>query len=197
MIDLIFDTETTGFALFSEPYEHPDQPHTVQIAARLVENGRLYASFHCIIDCMVESSEGALKVHGITKELSARAGLLPQSAARPFASMLCKADRLVAHNIKFDLLVVGALLYRSREFRAASMLERMLKFCTMLALTPVMKLPTKRGGYKWPKLEEAYVKYIDASGMKDAHDAMADTIACEKLFEVCKELDLVPEGGEL
>ncbi len=195
MLDLIFDTETTGFAHFNDPWEHPDQPHIVQIAARLVENGKIYAAFQAIVAGDVPSSEGALKTHGITEELRKRVGISPGDAARSFSMLLNKADRLVAHNLKFDLILVGALLHR-RGFETAR-LVRPAKFCTMLALTPVMKIPGKMGGYKWPKLIEAYKGYINAAGFEGAHDAMTDVIACEKVFEVCKEMNMVPEGDEL
>ncbi len=193
MIDLIFDTETTGFARFNDPWEHPGQPYIVQIAARLVENGKLYAAFQTIVDCGVLSAEGAINVHGITRETSDRVGMLPSSVATTFASMAAKADRLVAHNMRFDIILVGALLCREQMFETVSRLKTKPKFCTMLALTPVMKLPGARGGYKWPKLEEAYKAYVNADGFSGAHDAMADTIACQELFEVCKEMKLVPD----
>ena len=194
MLDLIFDTETTGFARFSDPWSHPDQPHIVQIAARFVEDGKVHAAFQAIVDGSVPSSEGALKVHEITQALRHRVGISPYEAARVFWTLLNKADRLVAHHLKFDLTLVGAMFHR-HDFETES-LKKIPKFCTMLALTPVMKIPGARGGYKWPKLIEAYKKYIDAAGFEGAHDAMADVIACEKVFEVCKEMDLVPEGGE-
>ena len=34
---IFYDTETTGIPLFSEPSEHPGQPHIVQLAACLVD----------------------------------------------------------------------------------------------------------------------------------------------------------------
>ena len=195
MIDLIFDTETTGFARFNDPYEHSGQPEVVQLAAKLVENNRIHAAFQMIITGKKPSTEGAVNTHGITDEIRANVGFPPVVAISMFQNMLHKADRLVAHNMKFDRILVGALFYRAGyEY---GRIDGIPKFCTMLALTPIMKLPSARGGYKWPKLEEAYKKYINAVGFEGAHDAMADVIACEKVFEVCKELDLVPEGKEL
>lgn len=196
MIDLIFDTETTGFARFNDPWEHPDQPHIVQIAARLVEDGKLYAAFQTVVNCMVESTEGALKVHKITKETCDRVGMLPSTVAYTFGSLAARADRLVAHNMKFDIILVGALLHRAREFETASRLLSKPKFCTMQALTPIMKIPSKRGGYKWPKLIEAYKEFIDPAGFEGAHDAMADVIACEKVFNYCKSIGLVPTDDD-
>ena len=191
MIDLIFDTETTGFARFNDPWEHPGQPHIVQIAARLVENSKTYAAFQTIVSGNVPSEPGALKTHGITEDLRLGVGVTPGHAAQCFAVLLNRADRLVAHNIKFDLILVGALFHRRGLL--TDHLKQIPKFCTMLALTPVMKIPGSRGGYKWPKLEEAYKKYVNAAGFSGAHDAMADTIACQELFEVCKGMKLVPD----
>ena len=195
MIDLIFDTETTGFARFNDPYEHPDQPEIVQIAAKLVDSSRVHAAFQMIVTGNKSSTEGALKTHGITDEIRAHTGLLPQVAASMFTTLLGRADRLIAHNVKFDRILVGELFYRSGY--SYERLDKIPEFCTMLALTPVMKLPGKRGGYKWPKLIEAYKAYIDPAGFEGAHDAMADVIACEKVFEVCKKLGLVPEESDM
>jgi len=197
MIDLIFDTETTGFAQFSDPWEHRGQPYVVQIAAKLVEDGKTYASFQVIVSGDVPSSAGAFKTHMITEELRAKVGVSPGDAARSFSMLLEKADRLVAHNMRFDSILVGALFHRQGDSQGIAMLKLKPKFCTMQALTPIMKLPGNRGGYKWPKLEEAYKAYVNADGFSGAHDAMADTIACQELFEVCKGMKLVPEGGEL
>ena len=195
MIDLIFDTETTGFARFSDPWEHPDQPHIVQIAARLVEGSKLHAAFQDIVSGNVPSEPGALKTHGITEELRKRVGISPGDAAKSFEVLLNRADRLVAHNLKFDLILVGALFHRHGF--DLTLLAGLPRFCTMLALTPVMKIPGARGGYKWPKLEEAYIKYIDCAGIRGAHDAMVDVIACEQIFNVCQEMNMVPEEGKL
>jgi len=192
MIDLIFDTETTGFARFKDPWGHPKQPHVVQIAARLVENGQLCAAFQTIVNSGIASDPGALEVHGITLEIQEKAGLLPWCVAATISSMLDKSDRIVAHNLKFDIILVGALLYRNGESDTAGKLKNKPKFCTMQALTPVMKIPGSRGGYKWPKLIEAYKEFIDPAGFEGAHDAMADVIACEKVFNYCKSIGIVP-----
>ena len=192
MLDLIFDTETTGFARFKDPWEHPDQPHIVQIAARLVENDKLYGEFQAIVNTGVASSEGALKTHGITEEVRKRVGISILEASRAFAMLLDKSDRLVAHNMKFDIILVGAMFHRSGL--STVQFIRRPKFCTMHALTPIMTLPGPRGGYKWPKLEEAYKAYVDPDGFEGAHDAMADVIACEQIFKVCKEMGIVPDG---
>lgn len=191
MIDLIFDTETTGFARFNDSWEHPSQPHIVQIAARLVEGDKLYTAFQAIVSGGIPSSVGAFVTHMITEELRKRVGISPGDAARSFTMLLERADRLVAHNLKFDLILIGAMFHR-RGFETKR-LKEIPKFCTMLALTPVMKIPGARGGYKWPKLEEAYKAYVNADGFSGAHDAMADTIACQELFEVCKGMKLVPD----
>jgi hypothetical protein len=53
----------------------------------------------------------------------------------------------------------------------------------MKASTDLCKLPSqfKRGGYKWPKLQEAY-KHFFGEEFASAHDAMADLRACRRVF---------------
>ena len=53
-------------------------------------------------------------------------------------------------------------------------------FCTMRAMTNVVKIPSPRG-YKWPKLSEAY-RFLFNRDLEGAHDAMADVRACAEIY---------------
>ncbi len=188
MIDLVFDTETTGFTLFKEPHTDERQPHLVQLAARLVEGDQLYAAIQCVVRGTVKCTEGAAKTHGITEEKRKRAGVEPIEAAGMFISLFERSDRIVAHNIAFDLLVMKAAFHRLGLDSMIVKLESKPRLCTMLELTPIIKIPSSRGGYKWPKLIEAYKHLVDAAGFEGAHDAMADVIACEKVLRALERL---------
>lgn len=188
MIDLVFDTETTGFALFKESHTNERQPHLVQLAARLVEGDELHGAFQCVVNGTVKCDEGATKTHGITEEKRRRVGVEPIEAVGMFVSFVGRADRIVAHNIAFDMLIMKAAYYRAGLHDLMKVLEAKPYICTMRELTPIMKIPSARGGYKWPKLIEAYKELVDPAGFSGAHDAMVDVIACEKVLRAWERL---------
>jgi DNA polymerase III epsilon subunit-like protein len=108
-------------------------------------------------------------------------------AMKIFNQYLRKADRIVFHNARFDVARIANTFERmgivSEEWKAIP------KYCTMLTLEPILKLPSKFGrGYKWPSLDEAYRALVDEDGFEDAHDAMADVQACAKVLFAIEEL---------
>jgi len=188
---LIFDTETTGLPLFKERSADPRQPHCVQLAHQLVSaDGRLFIDARSfIIDNKVESSEEALKVHGITKADAARHGIAPASAFAIYINALKKCDVVVGHNVQFDLRIMRVFAER---MKSRTMLDMALQgkkvICTMRYAKPLVKAPLSEKqrarnmtGFKNPKLEEAY-KFFFNEDMEDAHDALADVIACRRIF---------------
>ena len=45
----------------------------------------------------------------------------------------------------------------------------------------VCRIPSARGGYKWPNLTELY-NYLFQTGFPEAHDALVDVKACADCF---------------
>ncbi|GAM01889.1 3'-5' exonuclease [Sphingomonas parapaucimobilis] len=183
---LFFDTETTGFFNDRQPVNHPSQPHIVQLAASLTDNvGEEVMSFSVIIDNGVAIPTQASEVHGITTQIADERGIEPEIAMHLFSHLYRLADRVVAHNIKFDKGVVEAEI-----FRRHGEVRRLAKplFCTMEAATPIVNLPpTERmlaAGFdkpKPPKLEEC-IRHFFNEDLDGAHDAMVDVTACRRVF---------------
>lgn len=48
--------------------------------------------------------------------------------------------------------------------------------CPMLKSTPICKLPGKRGGYKWPKVEEAHAHFFPDACYKEIHRGADDAM---------------------
>ncbi len=94
-----------------------------------------------------------------------------------FIDDLNDSQVLVAHNMAFDLNVVGAEMIRL-QVKADHVLK---KVCTMEFATDYCQLPGQYGKYKWPKLLELHQKLFkeDFTG---AHDALFDVKACSKCF---------------
>lgn len=179
MIALFFDTETTGFK--SATYT----PRIVQLAAMLqdTETRRVLQEYNTmIITDGFEIPDYVAKIHGITNELADQYGIGHELIDQLFGSMLIKADLVVAHNIAFDLQMVECNLPVS-----ASVLRDKEKYCTMIKSKEVVRLAgTHAGGFKLPKLSEAYRHFYGAD-FDNAHDAMADVRACRDVYFAIKE----------
>ena len=195
MISLVFDCETTGLANHKTP-DHTVQPYPVQLACILVEDNKIINLASIIIDPGVPIEPGAAKIHKITTELVQRVGLSLKAATGLFLNFLKKADRVVAHNADFDIIVTEAMIYRTlADFEMAKYRE-LSRVCTMRSTTEVCKIPGKFGKYKWPKLDEAYKKLVDPRGFTKAHDALADVMACWKVLQKLEEKELPLLRGE-
>jgi DNA polymerase III epsilon subunit-like protein len=188
---LFFDTETTGLP---KNYQAPlddflNWPRIVQIAWMLFdEEGNLWGSNCHIIkpDGFVISEEVA-KIHRVTQERALKEGIDISEALKKFSVDVKSSALLVAHNIDFDEKIVGSELLRLNLPNHLPLAE---KFCTMKASVDFCRLPSPRGGYKWPNLMELYTKLF-ATGFPEAHDALVDVEACAKCFFELKRRNLI------
>lgn len=194
---LFFDTETTGFFQDRLPVDHPDQPYIVQLAAQLCHNdGKPVAGFSLIVDPGVGEISipaRAAEVHGITDEIAVQFGVSTEFALSAFTHLYQRADVVCTHNIKFDRGVIEAAI--SRHYRKVMPLRKTL-FCTMEAASPIINLPPtdrmKAAGFtkpKPPKLEEC-IKHFFGEELVDAHDAMADVVACRRVYLHLKQMEM-------
>jgi DNA polymerase III epsilon subunit-like protein len=181
---LIFDTETTGFADFKKTSNHPSQPHLVQLGMIAVDSDTwaVHARHSLLLSLPqdVEISEGAEKIHGISKEQCTKYGVEPNVAMFLFAAHALEADLVVAHNLAFDELVVQAAFGRSLS---GEVFPFNRKLCTMKTSTDILKLPGKYGNYKYPSLAEAHSHFCNGESIEDAHDALVDSEACLRVLK--------------
>ena len=189
---LFFDTETTGFLNKDLPLTHSNQPHIIQIAAILDDEQReIRASINLIINAGCGAvPEGAYKVHGINQATYEKFGVSYMVALATFHELCYKADILVGHNISYDLSMLKIAYNRvDKGTKFSSGVQNKTQFCTMLNTVDVVKISKPRGGagYKWPKLDEAYRVLVNAEGFENAHDAMADVMACREVFYSLKK----------
>lgn len=197
MTILFFDTETTGLVVDGAPWE--SQPHLVQLACILTDDDGLeHASLSCIV-----SPEGAYTIpanvahiHGIDTVKAEAVGVSLHCATRTFIELGRRANLLVAHNMKFDNVVMSAA--RHRTFPNIPPLATSTH-CTMEASAPILRLPPTpamvragRGPFKPPRLAEAYA-YFGFGELVGAHDALVDVRACAKIyFEIKRRTDAQP-----
>jgi DNA polymerase III subunit epsilon len=186
MAVLFFDTETSDLPDYnSGPGRH--QPHVVQLAAVLV-NGKDEQTLVTLIE-----PEGwtihpeAQSKHGISLAKAQAEGIAIAQAVAQFDALLQQADLAVAHNVRFDRLLMDSEYLRLRQ--RATWPET---FCTMVQCTNILKLPG-RYGYKWPRLEETHLHFF-RKPLQNAHDALADVTACRAIFEEMVRRGLGPAG---
>ncbi|MFA5109094.1 MAG: 3'-5' exonuclease [Patescibacteria group bacterium] len=179
---LFFDTETTGLP---RNYQAPlddflNWPRIVQIAWSLYDAaGNHWESQNYIIrpDGFVIPPE-VTKIHRISQERALKEGVALRSALEHFLRDVSAASFLVAHNIDFDEKIVGAELCREK---LANPVAAANKICTMKTSVAFCKIPSSRGGYKWPNLTELYT-CLFKTDFPEAHDASFDVKACAECF---------------
>ena len=181
---LIFDTETTGLPKkWNAPITDSDNwPRCVQLAWQLHDfKGALISDHSYLIkpenfNIPFESEQ----IHGISTELANKIGVDIDEVLNKFISDLSNAGFIIGHNVKFDLNIIGAELFRINS--DVNLLEKdILDTCTEMTAN-ICKLPGGRGGkFKFPTLIELYSFLFDES-FSEAHNASADVEATARAF---------------
>lgn len=194
MIRLFFDSETSGLPKrFSAPATDLDSWST----ARLVQLSWILADEREELsrgDFIIRPEgfvipEEASRVHGITTELALEKGAELKRVVYYFLGAARVAEVMVGHNIPFDLGVVGAELIRTW---GKNYLEGLKAEDTMRASVEYCAIPKANGGigYKWPKLQELYVKCFGHE-FEGAHNSMSDISATFECYWALKELNII------
>ena len=181
---LIFDTETTGLPKkWNAPVTDSDNwPRCIQLAWQLHnENGKLINHNSFLIkpedfDIPFESE----KVHGISTALALRDGLNLRDVIDKFLIDLEKAKYLVGHNVKFDINIIGAELYRLGIVTNFSSLK-VIDTCTETTANLCKIKGGRSGKFKFPTLIELY-DYLFSDSFDQAHNASADVEATARSF---------------
>lgn len=195
---LIFDTETTGLALFNRPLYDPKQPRLVSLAAILVDDKlEIVDQLYCLVKpSRFEIPTEATNVHGISTEQALKEGLFINDVIGSFGYLLEQADELIGHNLKFDKHIMSVEMVLSILGKGIEKkLNSLPSTCTMLKTTDICKLVGKRG-LKWPKLEEAYFHCFGKT-FKDAHISKNDAMATLEVYKWLVEKGHInrPAGG--
>jgi|HubBroStandDraft_1064217.scaffolds.fasta_scaffold55699_2 DNA polymerase-3 subunit epsilon len=190
MRTLVFDTETTGLPLFKEPSEHPGQPHLVQLAAYLMDDGTEVDACDVIVkpDGWTIPDELAA-LHGISTERALAEGEPLEGVIGKFLMMADNADMLSAFGFDFDRRIMRIAMLRAGMDKPNidAWGARFKTFCVMRAATPLCKLPPTdammaagRKTFKTPKLAEA-VECLLGEKLEGAHNALHDVRATVRL----------------
>lgn len=168
---LIFDTETTGFPNGKVPWDHPKQPHMVQLGCTLVDvEGNELKSLDKILKWDIEISQKMTDIHGVTTELMNETGVDPKEAMEAYDELINEADVLVAHNEPFDTNIE-----RIVRARLGLMTRKEIDtFCTM-------KHARQGLGLKRPNLQATHLHLL-GEGFDKAHRAIHDARATGRVL---------------
>ncbi len=187
---LFFDTETTGLPKnYNAPHDDLDNwPRVVQLAWVLTnEKKEIIEEKSFIIKpdgFTIPAASSA--VHGIDDAKANELGIpLAEALLAMNESLSQKVPKLVAHNILFDINVLGAEFLR---MNIKSNFMDLTRICTMKSSIEFCGLPNR----KFPKLAELYRQLFN-SDFENAHDALADVVACSKCFFELKERNIIKD----
>ncbi len=165
---MVLDTETTGF----------NQPQVIEIAYQMLD-GELIESkdglFCQRFNPSKDIEEGALKVHGITKE--SLIGLPQSNALLEHAPNILSVEYIIGHYIKYDINAINQSVETQQVFKT---------------------ICTKRLAYEVLKGEKSYslvnlcrsLNLVDDSIIEHAHSADADVFMTTKLLQhIAKTLE--------
>jgi DNA polymerase-3 subunit epsilon len=158
----------------------------VQLAAVLVDGACERAMVTLVRPEGWTIQPGAQAAHGITLARAQAEGVPIAQAIGQFDELLAQADLAVAHNVRFDRLLMD-----SEYLRLGRRAGWPATFCTMVAATNIVRLPGNYGKYKWPTLEEAFRHFFHRSPV-GAHDALADVRTCMAIFGQLAGLGVAP-----
>lgn len=128
----------------------------------------------------------ASRIHGITTEQALQDGYPIGYVLELLAEAVNSAQRIVAHNVEFDVPVLGAEFCRRG---LADPLAGKPATCTMKQMADWCKLPGMFG-FKWPRLDELHMKLF-GRGFDGAHSAEADVVACAHCYQEARRRGLL------
>lgn len=182
-----FDTETTGVPLsYNAPVTHlSNWPRMVQLAFLVYDKDEnKVKEGNCIIkpDGYV-IPDSVSRIHGITQEKALAYGFDLKRILERFSVFINGATYLIAHNMDFDIKIIGA------EFLRCGLMNPTVtkkKICTMKSTVNFCALPH----FKWPKLEELHRILFDCE-FEGAHNAIYDVAVMAKCFFELKKREVI------
>ena len=187
---LVIDTETTGLpkSWKASVTNLNNWPRLVQIAwIQYDKSGTILKT----CDYLVKPDgftipKAASIIHGITTEKAISDGRSVIDVLNEFELDANDSNWIIAHNMSFDEMVIGAELLRRGK---KNLLANKSKICTKAVSTDYCAIPGPRG-YKWPTLSELYLSLF-GTDIPEGHDALVDAKICAKCFFELKRLQVI------
>lgn len=207
---LLFDTETTGLPPSKRNLDPNTWPHIVQLSYLIIdtETLKVIKEYDAIVRVSpdVVISEGSIALHKITPDISRDKGIDIGLVMNEFCADVLTVQKVVAHNMEFDLNVVKVELMRldlvedGANYRQQRALMDTLRscndnmYCTMLETIYLCNLERKyKNGEtykKYPKLIELY-RHLFNEEAANLHNAMNDVIVTLRCYmKLTKNIDI-------
>ena len=180
---LFFDTETNGLPKTEIINGKPTKvyPRVIQLAYILLNDNFEEVQSYCELiypDGWEIPNDRFWIENGYSTEQNKLKGVNIRVALNFFSQAIDQCHTMVAHNIAFDTPV---LVSEMQRYKISANNKNSKKICTMLSTIDFCKLPSQRGGFKWPKLIELHEKLFGV-GFDGAHDALEDVRATVRCF---------------
>ena len=202
---MFYDTETTGLIDFPNPSEGEQQPHLVQLAAKLVnlDDRQVIFEINTLVipedDWEWDETNEAFQVHGITVERCRAEGAPEVEAGLAFFHMWERGQKLdpdiirIAHNETFDRRIIRIVTKRYPVLAQFTDpwhdVPKNRSYCTMWRSKKAFGLKDK------PHLVDIY-KQVTGKEHANAHDAMGDVDACLAVFWAIQDRINSTNGGD-
>ena len=179
---LIFDTTPIGKphsykAPFSDTFNWPRVAHISWIC--LDEEFKPVKDYDCIIEPDgYELNETIAKYCRLELKEIEEKGEKLEDVLTTFDECIKEAEYVFAHNLALNENVLAAEFVRLSKTHHLFQAE---KFCLMQEATYFCKISDRRGGYKWPSLNELHATLFNHK-FSPAGNARADVIAASRCF---------------
>ena len=210
---IVFDTETNGLlpkkntvAAISE-YPYILQLSFVVYNLETQSTEQIYDEY-IKIGPDVEVSARITEITGITHEMCDNRGIPIGQALRDFYNAYVSCDRVIAHNLTFDKIMIETEVARNKDALIGSIpdivnlfndafnyVNDIVPYCTMQNTKKMCNLMIvgKYGPFlKSPKLVELHEKLFGFTPV-NLHDAKIDTIVCLKCYLMHEHNVSVPD----
>jgi DNA polymerase III epsilon subunit-like protein len=189
---LFFDTETNGLPKTEivNGIKTKVYPRVIQLAYILLNDNFEEVQSYCELiypDGWEIPNDRFWIENGYSTEQNKLKGVNIRVALNFFSQAIDQCHTMVAHNIAFDTPV---LVSEMKRYNITAQNKTSKKICTMLSTIDFCKLPSQRGGFKWPKLIELHEKLFN-EGFDGAHDALEDVRATVRCFIELKNRNII------
>ena len=151
---IVFDTETTGLPItkgFNNYYSYKDldkynSSRLLSICWQVYDNTTFISSNYFIIkpvDFTIDNKSKSCEINGITQEMALEKGIDINEVFTKLFNDLINTDRLVAHNINFDVNIILSELYRNNKNNIIDLLLSKSLYCTMINGKDIAKIKFK------------------------------------------------------
>ena len=203
---LVFDTETTGLpkTKIISPDTLKDWPHIVQFSFVIYDDtiNKIVETKDYIIRVpdSVTIDNDSIKFHGITNEISKTKGTKIEVVMHDFFYYLNFVDKIVGHNVEFDINMVRVELLRIIHLNLNNVREEAIRdhkfnlhyltnvkniHCTLqdsIELCAIKAVNKSGKEYmKYPKLEELHYKLFEMKP-NNLHNSLNDILVTLRCF---------------